>query len=202
LAVEGPDDEAESKRIRNIFHRDGGTQKTYAIMVQSLDVNIGRVLQALDASGLAGNTIVVFTSDNGGERFSKTWPFSGMKTDCSKAAFVSRGRALAGADCGGIGLRASDDHDGLGADAARAAGTAPDAAYPSDGEDLGPIVTGRAAPHSRKLYWRYKAGSQRAVRDGDWKYLRIAGNDFSSMWSRTHVSGAISRIGRKTSSIG
>jgi hypothetical protein len=29
-----------------------------------------------------------------------------------------------------------------------------------------------------KLYWRYKAGSQRAVRDGDWKYLRIAGNEF------------------------
>ncbi len=39
-------------------------------------------------------------------------------------------------------------------------------------------MTGRAAPHPRKLYWRYKAGSQRAVRDGDWKYLRIAGNEF------------------------
>src|SRR5205814_3998475 len=48
---EGPDDEAESKRIRNIFHRDGGTQKTYATMVQTLDVNIGRVLQALDGTG-------------------------------------------------------------------------------------------------------------------------------------------------------
>ena len=32
--------------------------------------------------------------------------------------------------------------------------------------------------HPRKLYWRYKAGSQRAVREGDWKYLRIAGNEF------------------------
>ena len=31
---------------------------------------------------------------------------------------------------------------------------------------------------ARKLYWRYKAGSQRAIRDGDWKYLRIAGNEF------------------------
>src|SRR5438874_2363797 len=71
---EGPDDEAESKRIKNIFHRDGGTQKTYATMVQSLDVNIGRVLQALDAAGVANHTIVVFTSDNGGERFPKTWP--------------------------------------------------------------------------------------------------------------------------------
>jgi arylsulfatase A-like enzyme len=35
-------------------------------------MNVGRVLQALDATGLADNTIVVFTSDNGGERFSKT----------------------------------------------------------------------------------------------------------------------------------
>ena len=35
-----------------------------------------------------------------------------------------------------------------------------------------------AAPHPRKFYWRYKAGSQRAVRDADWKYLRIAGNEF------------------------
>ena len=55
------------------------SQKTYAPMVQSLDDNIGRVLQALDASGLASNTIVIFTSDNGGERFSNVWPFSGMK---------------------------------------------------------------------------------------------------------------------------
>src|SRR5262249_45978039 len=59
-----------------------------------------------------------------------------------------------------------------------AAGTSPDAGSPSDGEDLGPIASGRAAPHPRKLYWRYKAGAQRALRDGDWKYLRIAGNEF------------------------
>src|SRR5438445_12600648 len=59
-----------------------------------------------------------------------------------------------------------------------AAGTLPDAAYTSDGADLRPIMTGRAAPHPRKFYWRYKAGSQRAIRDADWKYLRIAGNEF------------------------
>jgi hypothetical protein len=40
-----------------------------------------------------------------------------------------------------------------------------------------PALTG-AAPHPRKLCWRYKAGSQRAIRDGNWKYLRIAGNEF------------------------
>lgn len=176
---EGPDDEAESKRIRNIFHRDGGTQKTYAIMVQSLDVNIGRVLQTLDASGLAGNTIVVFTSDNGGERFSKTWPFSGMKTELLEGGIrvptIVRwpGRIAAGS----VSEQVTITMDWVPTLLA-AAGTAPDAAYPSDGENLGPIMTGRAAPHSRRLYWRYKAGSQRAIRDGDWKYLRIAGNEF------------------------
>ena len=176
---EGPDDEAESKRIRNIFHRDGGTQKTYAIMVQSLDVNIGRVLQALDASGLAGNTIVVFTSDNGGERFSKTWPFSGMKTELLEGGIrvptIVRwpGRIAAGS----VSEQVTITMDWVPTLLA-AAGTVPDAAYPSDGDDLGPIMTGRAAPHSRRLYWRYKAGSQRAIRDGDWKYLRIAGNEF------------------------
>ena len=40
------------------------------------------------------------------------------------------------------------------------------------------MLTGRAPPRPRKLFWRYKAGGQRAVRDGDWKYLRIAGNEF------------------------
>src|SRR4029434_10583760 len=79
---EGADDETESKRIKGqLFHRDGGTQKTYAAMMQSLDANIGRVLQALDVRGLSENTIVIFTSDNGGERFSDTWPFSGMKSE-------------------------------------------------------------------------------------------------------------------------
>jgi arylsulfatase A-like enzyme len=176
---EGPDDEAESKRIRNIFHRDGGTQKTYATMVQTLDVNIGRVLQALDESGLANNTIVVFTSDNGGERFSKTWPFTGMKTELLEGGLripaIVRwpGRIEAGT----VSEQVMITMDWVPTLLA-AAGTSPDAAYPSDGEDLGPIVTGRAAPHSRKLYWRYKAGSQRAVRDGNWKYLRIAGNEF------------------------
>jgi len=176
---EGPDDEAESKRIRNIFHRDGGTQKTYGTMVQSLDVNVSRVLQALDATGVANNTIVVFTSDNGGERFSKTWPFTGMKQELLEGGLripsIVRWP-------GRIPARSVSEQVMITMDwvptLLAAAGTSPDAAYPSDGEDLGAVMTSRAAPHPRKLYWRYKAGSQRAVRDGDWKYLRIAGNEF------------------------
>jgi arylsulfatase A-like enzyme len=89
---QGPDDEAESKRIGGrLQHRDGGTQKTYIAMMQCLDSNIGRVLQTLDIHGLAANTIVIFTSDNGGERFSKIWPFTGMKGELlEKAACASQ----------------------------------------------------------------------------------------------------------------
>jgi arylsulfatase A-like enzyme len=50
-------------------------------MVQAMDRQIGRVLQALDANGLSGNTIVIFTSDNGGECFSDTWPFTGIEKE-------------------------------------------------------------------------------------------------------------------------
>jgi len=118
LALEGPDDEAESKRIKSLFHRDGGTQKTYMAMMQSLDSNIGRVLQALDVHGLSANTIVIFTSDNGGERFSNIWPFTGMKENFSKRPAHPGHRALAGPSRDGIGFRTGHDLDGLDADAA------------------------------------------------------------------------------------
>jgi arylsulfatase A-like enzyme len=176
---EGPDDEAESKRIRNIMHRDGGTQKTYMAMMQSLDSNIGRVLQALDVQGLASNTIVIFTSDNGGERFSKIWPFTGMKGELLEGGLripaIARwpGRIAAGS----VSEQVMISMDWMPTLLA-AAGTQPDAGYPPDGENLVPVLTGRASPHPRKLFWRFKAGVQRAVRDGDWKYLQIAGNEF------------------------
>jgi arylsulfatase A-like enzyme len=176
---EGPDDEAESRRIPSILHRDGGTQRTYAAMVQSLDANVGRVLRALDVTGLANNTIVVFTSDNGGERFSNTWPFSGMKHELLEGGLriPAIARWPGRIPVGSVADQVIITMDWLPTLLA-AAGTSPDAAYPSDGQGLGSVMTDGAASHPRKLYWRYKAGSQRAVRDGNWKYLCIAGNEF------------------------
>ena len=58
-----PCEHKKDKRvIRRLFQSDPG----YAGMVESLDENIGRLLAALDEAGVAGNTVVVFTSDNGG----------------------------------------------------------------------------------------------------------------------------------------
>src|SRR5215831_19422792 len=176
---EGPGDEAESKRIKSLWHYDGGSQKIYASMVQSMDVNVGRVLEALDRHGHTGNTIVVFTSDNGGERFSKTWPFSGMKEELLEGGLrvPALVRWPARVAAGSVSEQAMISMDWMPTLLA-AAGTSADPAYPPDGEDLTAALTARPAPHTRKLFWRYKAGAQRAVRDGNWKYLRLAGNDF------------------------
>ncbi len=178
---EGPDDQAESDRMRTAALRDfdGGSQATYRAMVERMDLQIGRVLQALDARGLADDTIVIFTSDNGGERFADTWPFTGRKTELLEGGLripmVIRwpARIPKGQTTGQVAI----SMDWLPTLLA-AAGTQPAAAFPSDGVDLLPVLTGAAAPFPRRLFWRYKANHQRAARDGDWKILKIADNTF------------------------
>ena len=176
---EAPDDEAEAQRLRNLFHFDGGTQRTYQRMIGQMDLQIGRVLQALDATGLTHNTIVIFTSDNGGERFSDTWPFTGRKTELLEGGLrVPAVIRWPGQLPGGI----VSEQVTIGMDwfptLLAAAGTAPDPAFPPDGIDLLPLLTQPSAPLPRKLFWRYKLHAQRAMRDGDWKYLKILDNTF------------------------
>ena len=77
---EGPDDGA-------IGHSDhgpgpmtaGGSRAIYGAMMKSMDAGIGRVLKALARAKLERDTLVIFTSDNGGERYSFNWPFSFAK---------------------------------------------------------------------------------------------------------------------------
>ena len=60
-----------------------------------------------------------------------------------------------------------------------AAAQAPvDGQYPSDGVNLLPVLQGQQPVHPRQLFWRYKSQSQRALRDGDWKYLKINEHEF------------------------
>ena len=53
----------------------------YAELVTAMDAAIGKVLAENDRLGLTDDTIVVFTTDNGGEHFSDNWRFRGEKTD-------------------------------------------------------------------------------------------------------------------------
>jgi arylsulfatase A-like enzyme len=176
---EGPDDEAISKTLTNLGSFDQGTIKIYAKMVAAMDQQVGRVLKALDSAGIARNTIVVFTSDNGGERFSNTWPFSGKKTELLEGGL--RIPALVRWP-GRIKPKSTTDQVAMTMDwmptLLAAAGTQPDPAYPPDGINLLPMLTQDAPPVSRRVYWRYRANAQQAVRDGDMKYLKINDQTF------------------------
>jgi arylsulfatase A-like enzyme len=174
-------DEAESQRIRatNLNDYDGGSQKTYQRMITEMDTEIGRVVAALKSNGLTENTIVVFTSDNGGERFADTWPFTGRKTELLEGGL--RIPAIISWPAG-LPQNRTSEQVAISMDwmptLLAAAGSMPDPAYPSDGVNLLPQfrTTGPSMP--RRLFWRYKANAQRAMRDGDFKYLKIRENTF------------------------
>jgi arylsulfatase A-like enzyme len=176
---EAPGDEAESQRIKTLQDRDGGSMKTFEGMVLAMDRQVGRILQTLDSAGIANNTIVIFTSDNGGERFADTWPFTGKKTELLEGGL--RIPALISWP-GHVPTGRTTDQVAISMDwfptILAAAGTQPDPSYPSDGMNLLPTLTGNAPPVPRRLYWRYHYNAQRALREGDMKFLRIAGNDF------------------------
>jgi arylsulfatase A-like enzyme len=177
---EAPGDEAEARHVAgtNLRHFDGGTQEIYARMIAAMDREIGRVLATLDAHDLAANTIVIFTSDNGGERFSDTWPFTGRKTELLEGGLrvptliCWPARIPAGVTSEQVAITMDFMPTLL-----AAAGTAPDPAYPPDGMNLLPVLAG-AAPVERTLFWRYKTNRQRAARIGDYKYLKILDNTF------------------------
>lgn len=54
------------KKDQRVARRRFQSHPTYAAMVENLDTNIGLLLDALDAEGLGKDTLVMFTSDNGG----------------------------------------------------------------------------------------------------------------------------------------
>jgi arylsulfatase A-like enzyme len=181
---EGPEDQAESKRLAALKSPgalsdfDGGSTATYAAMVTRLDLQVGRILAALREQGADRETVVVFTSDNGGERFAKTWPFVGRKTELLEGGLripaIVRWPGLTKAGTESDAQIMSMDWLPT---FVAAAGGAPDPAYPSDGLDLRGAIAGGALPE-RSLYWRYKNHGQQAMRRGAWKYLKLNDNDF------------------------
>jgi len=129
------------------------------------------VLDALRRARVESHTLVIFTSDNGGERYSFNWPFSFQKGFLWEGGIrvpavvrwpgvIPAGRSTEQAaitmDWTAMILSISD--------------TAPAPAYPLDGENLLPVCTGTRAPYDRTLFWR--TASREAARHGQWKYLK------------------------------
>jgi len=175
---EGREDQAISDQLANFQHQDGGNRSTYETMVEQMDENIAKVLAAISEQGIADNTIVVFTSDNGGERYSDTWPFTGVKGELLEGGIrvplVVRwpGRIDAGSRSDQVMI----SMDFLPTFLAAAGGEVPADGF--DGIDLLPQLLGEAAPVERTLFWRFKSNAQAAVRQGDWKYLKLGDKEF------------------------
>lgn len=174
------DDEVLAQEVKdNLFHLHGGNIHTYRRMIQHMDEGIGWVMDALRRHGLADDTLVVFTSDNGGERFSDNWPLVGGKMDLTEGGirvpWIAHWPAAIAP--GGVSAQHCLTMD-WSATMLDAAGVAADPAYPLDGRSLLPVLRDATHRFHRPLHWRMNHRGQRALRDGDWKYLRVDGHEY------------------------
>jgi N-acetylgalactosamine-6-sulfatase len=151
-----------------------GSRDTYVAMVERMDEGIGAVLRALQDSGLAQNTLVLFMSDNGATNMGRNAPFSGSKGNVFEGGI----RVPCAARWPGVLPQgAVSDQVCMTMDFSqsivRAAGAR--AARPFDGIDILKLVEAAGPAQSRTLFWRARRGewTRRAARDGDMKYIAL-----------------------------
>jgi len=174
------DDAALAADVKgNLFHLHGGNIHTYRRMIGHMDEGIGQIVQALVRQGALRDTLIVFTSDNGGERFSDNWPLVGGKMDLTEGGirvpWIAHWPARIAP--GGTSEQLCMTMD-WSATMLEAGGATPDPAYPLDGVSLLPVLDDAAHTFERPLYFRMKHRGQRALRHGRWKYLRVDGHDY------------------------
>jgi len=190
--VEAPEDEVA--KFRGKFpEKDPQTPRNaaYAAMIHRMDAGIGRVMRALEENGLAQNTLVVFTSDNGatfesGNNGASNFhdsnrPFRGQKRSLEEGgirepAFVSwPGRIPAGRK-----FEESVHSTDLMPTLVNAGGGTIDPAWKVDGINILDVWTGKAQLPERTLFWEWTSEgyNMHAAMRGDFKLLRINGADF------------------------
>ena len=147
--------------------------RVYAAMIRALDRGVGKVMAELKAQGLDDNTMIIFSSDNGGANYiglpEVNRPYRGWKATFfeggTKVPFMMR---WPGKIAAGTSFAAPISHFDIFSTASAAAGAALPTDRKVDGVDVLPYVSGTKAglPH-QTLFWR--SGKYRVVRDGDWK---------------------------------
>ena len=148
--------------------------RVYAAMVRSLDRSVGRVREALRAQGLEDNTIIVFSSDNGGAGYIglpevnkpyRGWKLSFFEGGIRVPYFVSWPGKIA------PGTRVADpvSHIDLLPTLAAATGAQVPTDRPIDGANLLPYMTGKAppTPPHQAIFWQ--DGHYLAVLKDGWK---------------------------------
>jgi arylsulfatase A-like enzyme len=174
------EDAAKAPAVKNnLFDLAGGNIHTYRRMIHHMDEGIGWIMAALEKHGVADNALVVFTSDNGGERYSDNWPLVGGKMDLTEGGirvpWIAHWPAVVKAGSESAQHCMTMDWSATMLDAA---GAKADARFPLDGVSLLPVLREAKSSFRRPLHWRMNHRGQRALRDGDWKYLQVDGNEY------------------------
>ena len=156
-----------------LSHIEDHTERVYAGMIRALDRGVGRVLQSLEANGLTDNTIVIFTSDNGGAGYIgisdvnkplRGWKITNFEGGIHVPYFVKWPSKIKA----GTTYEEPVHHFDIYSTIAEAAGASVPKNVEIDGVSLLPYAAGeeKVKPHET-LFWR--AGDYRTVRHNDWK---------------------------------
>ncbi len=165
--------EADLERFKNISDEK---RRKYCAMVYRLDVNVGRILKAIEEEGLTENTLIVFISDNGGpvdSNASINAPLNGQKGILLEGGIrVPFLMSWKGTLPQGITYEKPVISLDLTPTFIEAAGGLIAEADKLDGVNLIPYITGKtgAAPHDL-MNWRFTISA--AIREGDWKLVRL-----------------------------
>ncbi|WP_276483264.1 sulfatase-like hydrolase/transferase [Paraflavitalea pollutisoli] len=174
---QGPQDPPYADTVN---FRTGGSAAIYAAMMKSLDDGIGAIMKTLEEEQLSGQTIIIFTNDNGGERYSDQAGLSKAKGSLWEGGIrvPALVRWPGRISPGTITQQAAITMDWT-ATILSAAGARPASAFPLDGINLMPILTGRKTNIDRTFYWRtFQRSQQKAIQHGNWKYLQDEKGEF------------------------
>lgn len=157
------------------------TRADYVAMVERMDRGVGAILAALERKGIARNTMVIFTNDNGGEWLSNNTPLFNRKWTTWEGGIrvpaIVRwpGRIPAGTVTPQVGITMD-----LSASILAAARVRVPAEARLDGMNLLPILERKAPVASRTLFWRSIQDRRvmHAVREGDMKIVVDGGHLF------------------------
>ncbi|MEN6479321.1 MAG: sulfatase [Anaerolineales bacterium] len=183
--AEGEHFPCEHKREQRVTRRLLQSDPAYAAMIESVDENIGRLLMALEDAGVADNTIVLFTSDNGGLATAegsptcnaplaegKGWMYEGGTRE--PLLIYWPGVTAPGTTCD-VPVTSPDLYPTL----LEMAGLPLRPAQHEDGVSLVPLLRGATTLDREAIFWHYPHyGNQggtpgSAVRAGDWKLIEF-----------------------------
>ena len=168
--------QASKEDYEALSHIELHRERVYAAMIRSLDRGVGRVMQALKTNGIDENTLVMFTSDNGGAGYiglpDVNEPYRGWKITLFEGGirvpFLARWPARLPA---GETFDAPVHHFDMYATAAAAAGADLPTDRVMDGVDLTAYITGIDTSQAPHEYLFFRSGAAQAVRDGRWKLM-------------------------------